>query len=380
MVRDKASFRAPPFIIISISWVPWVAWVLLSPLVAWAQDPSSEKRIEALAQFLVKPAQEALARHDYGRAISLHRGLIAIRGEDSELVWPLAESWEAKGAFDAAIDELERYKTAVRDPEQRKRAEEKIASLQVREAGFTAGRFSPTPAAKEAQEAFRRGRIALKARRFAEAVLLFKAGIEMAPDVPGAYRELGFAYRELGREAEAREFFVRYLRMRPFGKNADQVRPLLAKANLLGKLRIESSPGLECEQVWIRGQMLPAGMHLPLELSAAPGRYKVLCYHEKLHFARFLSATVTPGQTATVSFLWAVIENRLEPWGRIVVEHPDPDHKGEMQDIGLWREVGVPVPDGGRALDAVLVAGDGSRKERMSLRLAPGKRLVVKWP
>lgn len=331
---------------------------------------------EKLSEFLIKPAEEAYKKNDFARAISLYRGILAIHGDGSDHAWKLAESWEAEGEFDSAIEELERYAAAVGEPAKRQKALDKIADLETREAGF-GRRFQPAPAVKEATEAFKRGRAAYKAKRYADAILLFKAGSVMAPDLAGAYRELGFAYQELGRGDEANEFFMRYLRIRPFGKNADAVRQELARAKLVGKLDIESS--FPCEQVWMNGQRMPANMKLPVkDLLLAPGRYKVLCYSEQYHFARYRTVEIATGQTATLKFQWAILENKLEPWGRIVIENPD--RKGQMNDIGLFAEVGVPVPDDGRALDVILTAGDNSRRHRTTLRLEAGKRHVVKWP
>lgn len=329
-----------------------------------------------LAAFLVKPAEEAMKKRDYALAVSLYSGIVAIRGTGDEAMWKLAEAWEIAGEFESAAEELQRYADTVTDATLKQKAQDKIAELGRREGGFGSGKFTPKTAKKEAAIAFKKGRDFFKKKKYAEAVLMFRAGIEMAPNMAGNYRELGQAYEKLGRGAEANDFFVRYLRMHPFGKNADEVRKQLAKAKLLGKVSIESS--FPCEQVWVNGQPMEAKMKLPVkELTMAPGKYKALCYSEQFHLAHYERFEVVAGGSAKLVFAWAILENKLDPWGRIVLENPR--KKGEMIDIGLFPEIGVPIPDDKRALDVVLTAGDGSKKVKRTLRLDAGKRHAIKW-
>jgi len=271
---------------------------------------------------------------------------------------------------------LQQYAQAATEPLKKQKAQEEIASLARREKGFGTGRFKVEPAAKLAGEAFKRGRAAFKAKKYDLAAMYFKAGIEMAPDLVGNYRELGESLDKLGRTDEANQFFVRYLQRRPFGKNADLVRVRLAKAKLVGKLTIDSA--LPCDEVWINGQPLAASTKLPIKNHVvAPGSYKLLCFSAKYHHAQFERVEVKQGANVAVSFAWAVLENRLEPWGRVVIENPK--DKTQMMDIGLWEEVGVPVPEDRRALKIVMTAGDGSKRKEEFVKLAPGQRIVLKW-
>jgi hypothetical protein len=61
----------------------------------------------------------------------------------------------------------------------------------------------------------------------------------------------------------------------------------------------------------------------------------------------------------------------------VVIENPG--DKTQMMDVGLWPEVGVPVPTDRRALRIVMTAGDGSKKKEELVKLAPGQRYVLKW-
>ena len=331
-------------------------------------------RADDLAAFLVKPAEDALASRRFGVAVSLWRGIVAIRGDGSEAMWKLADAWTLAGEFEAAAEELTRFAHATADEARRAEALSQIAELEKRPKGFAGKVFEVVPADKEAKEAFRRGRILFRAKKYADAAALYRAGVEMAPDVAGNVRELASAYEKLGRAADAQPFFLRYLRLRPFGKNADGVRAKLDKAGLLGRLSVVSS--FACGEVWVNRQVL--GRPLPLQnLPVAPGTYRILCFNERFHFARYLNVAVGKGESARAAFDWAILENKLVPWGRIVMENPD--RASEMNDIGVWDEIGVPVPDDKRALRVVMRAGDGTRRKELLLQLEAGKRIPLTW-
>ncbi len=343
--------------------------------VAGKPEPAATASIpvDELSGFLVKPALKALEERKYALAVSLWRGVVAMRGDGDEAAWKLAEAWTLAGQFKAASRVLGYYAGAVKDPVRKQKAQEEMASLDKREQGF-AGRFTVTPALNEAKEAFKRGRAAFKSKKYDKAILYFKAGVVMAPDLPGNYRELGESFDKLGQPAEANEFFVRYLRIRPFGKNADDVRKRLAKSKIVGKLTIESA--LPCDEVWIEGQRVP--VKLPVKAHPmAPGTYEMLCFNEKYHHVQYERVEVKQGEAAKIAFNWAVLENKLDPWGRVVIE--DARDGKRMMDIGLWPEVGVPVPNDRRALKITMTAGDGTKKKEEFVKLAPGQRYVLKW-
>lgn len=323
---------------------------------------------------MIGSAQDALAARKLGLAVSLWRGVAALRGDADPALLELAKAWTLAGEFDAAIEELERHRKALADIASIARVNQQIVDLERRPRGFSDGVFEVVPAEAQAREAFRRGRIALRQKRYADAALFFRAGVEMAPDLPGNYRELGEALTRLGREGDARELFLRYLRMRPFGKNAGEIRSRLLPAGMLGTLSVASS--FSCEQVWLNRQPVP--LPLPIEkLQVAPGRYRILCYSEKYHFARYVGVDVPKGGAARAELAWAILENKLDPWGRIVMENPD--RESEMNDIGVWDEIGVPVPEDRRPLKIVMRAADSSKRKEMRIKLEAGKRIPLSW-
>jgi hypothetical protein len=109
----------------------------------------------------------------------------------------------------------------------------------------------------------------------------------------------------------------------------------------------------------------------------AAGHYRLLCYSEKYHFARYVNVDVPVGGDVRADFTWAIIENRLDPWGRIVMENPD--RRSEMNDIGVWDEIGVPVPEDRRPLKVLLRSADSSRRKEVLLQLEAGKRIPLAW-
>jgi tetratricopeptide (TPR) repeat protein len=337
---------------------------------AWAAPPARAD----LADFLTRPAEDALRDRKLGLAVSLWRGVVAIRGDADPAVDKLALAWTLAGEPESAVEELERRRRAVKDPDAQAAIAQQIGDLQRRARGFTGTLFQPVPAEAQAREAFRRGRRAFQEQRYADAAALYRAGVEMAPDLPGNYRELGEALGRLGRDDEALAFYGRYLRLRPFGKNADEVRERLVKAGAAGTLSIGSS--FACEQVWVNRQPVPAPLPIR-DVQVAPGPYRLLCYSEKYHFARYVNVDVPRGGNVRADFTWAIIENRLDPWGRIVMENPD--RQSEMNDIGVWDEIGVPVPDDRRPLKVLLRAADSSRRKEVYIQLEAGKRIPLAW-
>ena len=95
--------------------------------------------------------------------------------------------------------------------------------------------------------------------------------------------------------------------------------------------------------------------------------------------ALFEYVTVEAGKTATMSFAWAIVENRLEkPLGRIALE--DPKAPGVMMDLGITStELGVAAPVDGRKLRMVLKDDTGMRREERMVAVQPGQRIVVRW-
>jgi tetratricopeptide (TPR) repeat protein len=330
-------------------------------------------RGDDLAAFLVPPAEAALRQRQLGLAVPLWRGVVAIRGEGDDAAVKLADAWALAGEYDEAAEQLTRYAQTTSDERKGSEARERAVELGERPRGFAAEPLRLMAATRQAREAMARGERLRRGGRVEDAVKLFRAAIELAPDDVAAYRALAGAYAALGREQEARDLLVRYLRLRPFGKQADATRKQLGGSGVLGKLAVKSS--FPCDEVWVNRQKLPPRTRG--DLVVAPGKYRLLCYSGRYHFARYLDLEVPAAGRVVAEFRWALLLNRLDPWGRIVIENPD--RENQMYDVGLWDEVGVPVPEDGRVLKVTLRAGDDSRSKETELRLEPGKRYSLAW-
>ncbi len=75
---------------------------------------------------------------------------------------------------------------------------------------------TPAPAApRSAETEYNQGLQAKAAKRYAEAAVNFRRAVDLRPNFPEAWNELGFALRQTGQYAEALKAYDRALRLRP---------------------------------------------------------------------------------------------------------------------------------------------------------------------
>lgn len=315
-----------------------------------------------------------MQRRAYPRAIGLFRGLVAARGPGHPIALDLARAWTLAGRYDEAADVLDAFLAASRDArlvDQARSERDRIGKARF----FFDQRFEVPPATAEARRCFDLGRAAYRRRRFGEALAYYEIGYVLDPEMPGFLRELGATYDRLGASQERLAFYSKYLQLRPLGRNADFVRHQLEQRGApLGALDVSSS--LPCDEFWLSAT---TGVKLPLKhLVLPPGRYKALCVNFAHELAYFEYVAIEPRKTTSLQFRWALIENQLTgPLGRIRIEDP---RSGDLVDLGVSASaVGVVVPEEDRALRIELAAEDGSRKASRYLRLAPGRRYIVRW-
>ena len=328
-----------------------------------------------LSQFLVPLATKAEKKQDWAAAIPIYQALVAARGPASPEAKQLAKLWDRAGQIEQATAAWIAYSEATRG------AEHEAAMAEIKRlAALTdplADKLELKPSVAVARKTFAAGRAAFAKKRYGDALVLFHMGTALAPDLPGFLRELGATYDKLGAAEQRRELYRRYLVARPFGANADVIRAELAKEkDVLGTLLISSS--FPCTELWINRQRITG--KLPAQgLVVAPGQYKGLCFNPKYEMALFEYATVEAGKPASMSFHWAIVENRLErPLGRIALENPKAP--GVMVDLGITAvEVGVAAPADGRKLKMVLKDDAGMRTEERMVDIRPGQRLVIRW-
>ena len=329
-----------------------------------------------LSDFLVAPARKAVKARHWARAIPLYQALVVARGPASPESKQLATLWTLAGQNERAADAWQAYAAASTDVVDREAARLEAQRLTAVEDPF-ADKLVLIVLGPEAKKAFTLGRAAFAKKQYGDALVYFHVGYALAPELPGFLRELGSTYDKLGATEQKREFYRRYLVQRPFGGNADIVRAELAKdKDLLGTLHVSSS--LPCTELWVNRQRI-TGKLPDKGIIVAPGNYKGLCFNPKHEMALFEYATVEAGKPATMTFRWAIVENKLErPLGRIAIENPKAP--GVMIDLGITATaVGVAAPADGKKLRMVLKDDSGIRTEERLVRIEPGQRLVVTW-
>lgn len=341
-----------------------------------SQTVATKKSRARLSAFLVAAAQRAVKARDWPKAIPLYQALVVARGPGSPEGKQLATLWTLAGQNEQAAEAWGTYAGAAASADERTAARAEATRLASTPDPF-ADKLQLAVLAGDARRAFALGRRAFRAKQYGDALVYFHMGHALAPELPGFLRELGSTYDKLGAPEPKREFYRRYLVQRPFGANADVVRRELAKdKDALGTLLVSSS--LPCTELWVNRQRITT--KLPAKgIVVAPGSYKGLCFNPKYEMALFEYATVEAGKAATMSFHWAIIENRLErPFGRIALENPK--SPGVMVDLGITSPaVGVAAPADGRKLKMILKDDSGVRTEERMVEIEPGQRIVIKW-
>lgn len=340
-----------------------------------AQSVKTRKARTEISQFLVDAAKKAAKARDWARAIPLYQAIVVARGPGSAEAKELATLWTLAGQNERAAEAWKSYSESAADAKERDDAQANYNRLSSTVDPF-ADKLQLTTLANEAKAAFASGRKAFAAKDYGDALVYFTIGYQLAPELPGFLRELGSTYDKLGAQVQKREFYRRYLVQRPFGANADVIRAELAKdKDVLGTLLLSSS--LPCTELWVNRQRV-TGKLPDKGIIVAPGKYKGLCFNPKYEMALFEYATVEPGKPASMTFRWAIIENKLEkPLGRITLENAS---TGVMMDLGITStEVGVPAPPDKRKLKIVLKDDSGVRTEERQIQIEPGQRIPVKW-
>lgn len=326
---------------------------------------------------LVKPAEKAFADRKWGKAIRLYSALVVARGPASAEALKLAEAWALAGQPDSAVEIYDRIIASsddiatLRDVKKRRDAVAKVSKA------FSSETQLPS-LEKEATIYFKAGRAAKKKKAWGDALVNYQMGFALAPDLAGFLRELGDTYKELEAEDAGIDYYVQYLRKRPFGANADEIRKLLAdKKQVLGTLTITANP--KCATVLLINEQPMSDKLLGKALLVGPGSYDGFCLDEKYEFGMWAHADVVAGGEAKLKFEWALIVNKLvKPLGRIKMEMPE--EPGTMMDLGVSSDtLGVQVPTDGRSLAYTCVDDTGEKTKSDHIKLEAGQRYEIKW-
>ncbi|HZS38181.1 MAG TPA: tetratricopeptide repeat protein [Polyangia bacterium] len=314
--------------------------------------------------WLEKAAEQAVIAGQFTRAVSLLRGLQALRPRDPSPTFRLGEVYQLAGRYEEAIGEYRRFAARPEaDAARRTRAESEAKRLEEAPAPFEQENvFRSAGATVEARRLFDEGKKDAQAKKYDAAVNELEAALLLDPDLPGPYRLLGAVYGKTGDRAQERLFLADYLRVRPDGKIADTVRARLQKEHVLGTLAVDAS--YPCK-VYINGR--ETGKSTPLKGFSLPaGKYIVGLENEKYHIVRNLRVDVTVGKETQKKFAFGVLQTKLDPWARVRVDG---------KDIGLWDEAGI--PEGKHTID--FKSHDGAKEKKVELDIKGGAREKLSW-
>ncbi len=313
--------------------------------------------------WLEKAAEQAIIIGKYNRAVSLLRGLAALKPRDPSPVYRLAEVYTLAGLYEEAISEYKRFAARPEaDAARKARAESEAKRLEEAPAPFSEQLFKPDAATEEAKKLFDAGKRDAQAKKYQTAISELQAALLLDPDLPGPYRMLGGVYGKVGDRGQERLFLADYLRVRPDGPIAESVRAALKKDNVLGTVNIDAS--WPCK-VFVNGR--DTGKTTPLKGYTLPaGKYLIGLENEKYHTIGRLRVDVLAGKQTEKKFNFGILSTKLEPWARVRVDG---------KDVGLWDEAGV--PEGKHVIS--YKSHDGSKEKTVELTIKGGAREKLSW-
>jgi Flp pilus assembly protein TadD len=328
--------------------------VVLSPAPAAAVDDGA---------WLERAAEQAVVAGQFGRAVSLLRGLAALRPRDPSPLFRLAEVFTLAGLYEEAMVEYKRFADRPEaDPVRRARAKSEIERLAEAPAPFTETLFRAAPATAESKRLFDSGKKNAQGKHYDAAIAELQAALLLDPDLPGPYRLLGAVYGKVGDRGQERLFLADYLRVRPDGKIADAVRARLREAKILGTVTLEAS--FPC-RIFINGR--DTGKVTPVKKYELPaGKYIIGFENEQYHIVRNMRVEVEVGKDVQRQFAFGILNTKLDPWARVRVNG---------KDVGLWDESGI--PEGKHVVS--YKSFDGSREKTVELDIKGGARAKLRW-
>jgi hypothetical protein len=330
-----------------------------------AEKATGETRKQDEAALMLRRKAKEPQALASGRAVSLLRGATAL-SSDPRVYAELATAYQRAGQFDLAAHEFRRYASLEPDRVRAEGALSRAKQIDEQPRGFGEGGFRAYPAAREAEWAFKEGQKRFKTKRYRAAIPYFQAAMLLDPGVPGPYRMLGAAYGRIGERAKETKFFIEYLRVRPDGNIAEEIRKLLAKTGQLGYLTITAS--YPCDVV-INGRELQGKLTPIKKLAVPPGGYSISLGSDQLHGQWNIRdrVVVEKGQEAVFTLPLGMLVVKLTPWARISV---DGKYVGSYEELGL------------RAGDyrIHLESADGAKQKDLTVSVQPGQKYVIdKW-
>lgn len=317
-----------------------------------AQTPPLEKR-------LVEQAQVALLNGKIPLAAALLRGAREL-SEDFAILLQLAQVNSMAGQFEEAAEHYRDVLKLNPPPETAKHARSEIERLKSMPAPFTDELLARVQVTDFAEEAFSIGAAYAKKTVYIDALRFLRAALMLDPTLPGTYRLLAAIHGKLKNAEKEKNFLQDYIRIRPDGAIADQIRKRLKPLGLLSSVSLAAS--YPCK-IWVNGR--PMGRETPYEALLLPSGYHTISFvSEKYHLVRNKRVLLKPGEAIKFSFDFGLLTIKLKPWARA---------RANGKDLGLWEDLGL--PEGTYQLS--LTAFDKSKKKDMELSIQAGKQTLI---
>ncbi len=350
---------------------------LIAFLILTAPDPT--------ATVLLEEGHKAYNSGDMARAATLYEAYLQLNAKDRDIIVRMAELYQSSGRNDQAVPYFRRVtgeycgagckENCLKEVDCKRHTEvlAKISRESATDDQVPLAAKVPEIAAKVFSQAVE----LKKNRKFEQARDLLTVALKLDPDLVGVYRHLGEIYEQLKDQKQADDFYLWYLRVRPAGPLAAQVRTKLSKAatETLAKITLSSSWG--CYIVIGSESLTDAkgrALKTPIkELTLPAGRYGIGFVCQEYHVARRYWVDLAAKEARTVDFGFGTISVNLTPWARILAAENKPDGKPQFMDLGLFDVIGLPVGTYTLKLNAF----DKSKSKTMTLEVKPKEAVKI---
>jgi len=354
--------------------------LLFAFLIFSAPDPT--------ATLLLEEGNKSYNDGDMARAATLYEAYLQLNAKDRAIVVRMAELYQSSGRNDQAVPFFRRITgefcgsgckaDCLKEAECKRHTEVLTRISRDSAADDQVPLASKVP--EIAAKIFNQAVDLKKNRKFEPARDLLTVALKLDPDLVGVYRHLGEVYEQLKDQKQADEFYLWYLRVRPAGPLAAQVRGKLSKAatETLARITLTSSWGC---YVVIGSESLTDAKGRPLktpvkELSLPAGRYGIGYVCQDQHLARRFWVDLAAKENRTLDFAFGAISVDLNPWARILAAANVPDTKPSFMDLGLFDVIGLPT--GSYTLQ--LNAFDKSKTKTLTIEIKPKEILkITQW-
>ncbi len=343
---------------------------------------------DPMAANLLSEGQKFYNDGDVARAATLYDAYLQLVPRDRDILLRLAELYQSSGRNDQAVPHYQNLlkhfcgktckENCFSEAECRRTGEivKRISSVATDDDQVPLSARVPEMAAKVFSQA-----VELKKKRnFEEARKFLTVALKLDPDLVGVYRHLGEVYEQLKDQKQADEFYLWYLRVRPAGPLAAQVRGKLSEEATKNLARLTLNASWNCFIV-IGSESLTdtrgKAIRTPVkELTLPAGRYGIGFVCPEQHLARRFWVDLAAQENRTLDFEFGAIVVNMNPWARILAAPVVTEGKQQFMDLGLFDIIGLPAGK----YTVKLNAFDKSRTKTMNLEIKPKEIVrITQW-